>query len=246
MRFAQQACAETRRQEPNELSANRTAGFASRIFRLGTGNFWIRRFNIDNGGTIAWRTMTADRLETFHDGVVAILITIMVLDLRVPVDATWPSLKARLPLFLIYALSFVFLGIYWNNHHHMFTLVDSINGVVMWANLNLLFWLSLIPFVTRWLGDEGVKSLPVAMYGFVALMAAISYYILARTIIALQGSESPLAVAFGGDFKGKASVIAYAVAIGVAFLVPWASIALFAAVSLMWLIPDRRIEVQSA
>lgn len=189
--------------------------------------------------------ITSARLETFTDGVIAILITIMVLELRVPNGHGWQSLTLHglISTVLAYLLSFVFLGIYWNNHHHMMTLVHHVSGGVLWANLHLLFWLSLIPFATNWMGKQTtLQPLPSALYGVVGLGAAIAYYILLRAIIRIQGHESELAIAVGRDVKGKISPAAYAVAIPAAFLSPWISIGLYVAVALMWLVPDRRIE----
>lgn len=186
--------------------------------------------------------MTKTRLEAFSDGVIAILITIMVLELRVPHDAAWSALAPLVPIFLTYVLSFVFLGIYWNNHHHMLHAADRINGKVLWANLHLLFWLSLIPFVTGWMGENHFTSNPAAAYGVVMLFAAIAYYILAHALVAAQGPESRLAHALGRDRKGKVSVAFWALGIGLSFLNPWMAVALYVAVALMWLVPDRRIE----
>jgi uncharacterized membrane protein len=186
--------------------------------------------------------MTKGRLEAFSDGVLAIIITIMVLELGVPSGATLRSLQPLAPSLLSYALSFVFLGIYWNNHHHLFQAVQRVNGPVLWANLHLLFWLSLIPFATGWLGENGLVSLPVALYGLVLLLAACAYYLLVRSLIIVHGSESPLGAAVGRDVKGKISILMYAVAIGVSFLSPLLAWVLYVAVALIWLIPDRRIE----
>jgi len=190
--------------------------------------------------------MTKARLEAFSDGVIAILITIMVLELRVPHGTGWTALEPLLPVFLTYALSFVFLGIYWNNHHHMFHLVDRINGKIMWANLHLLFWLSLTPFVTAWMGENHFASLPTAAYGAVMLLAAIAYYILQTAIIRHQGPRSRLAAAVGGDLKGRLSPLLYAAAIPLAFVHEWISDALYVAVALIWLVPDPRIEARIA
>jgi uncharacterized membrane protein len=188
--------------------------------------------------------MTKGRLEAFSDGVIAILITIMVLELHVPHGTDWTALQPLLPLFLTYALSFVFLAIYWNNHHHMFHLVDSINGNIMWANMHLLFWLSLTPFVTGWMGENHFAPLPTAAYGAVLLLAAIAYYILQTTIIRHQGPHSRLAAAVGEDVKGRLSPLLYAAAIPLAFFHEWISDALYVAVALIWLVPDRRIEAR--
>ena len=186
--------------------------------------------------------MSKGRLEAFSDGVLAIIITIMVLELGVPHEPTLAALLPLLPVFLSYILSFVFIGIYWNNHHHLLQATKQVNGSVLWANLFLLFWLSLTPFVTAWMGESGFASWPVALYGGVLLMAAIAYFILARTLVALQGTDSPLAVALGNDVKGKISPVIYLLAIPLAFVNPWISCALYVLVAAMWLIPDRRIE----
>ncbi len=181
------------------------------------------------------------RLEAFSDGVIAILITIMVLELRVPRGTDWRALAPLVPVFLTYVLSFVFLGIYWNNHHLMFHVVRRIDGRVLWANLHLLFWLSLVPFVTGWMGENHFAAVPTAVYGAVLLLAAIAYTILQYTIIACEGRESKLADAVGRDVKGKLSVACYAVAIPLAFVEQWASDALYVVVALIWLVPDPRI-----
>ena len=186
--------------------------------------------------------MSKGRLEAFSDGVIAILITIMVLELRVPRGTSWDALRPLLPVFLTYLLSFVFLGIYWNNHHHLLHAADRISGKVLWANLHLLFWLSLVPFVTGWMGENRFSSLPTALYGVVLLLAAIAYYILQAAIISAQGPGSRLAAALGRDLKGKISPVLYLVAIGFAFFNQWVSDALYVAVALLWLVPDRRIE----
>jgi uncharacterized membrane protein len=188
--------------------------------------------------------MTKARLEAFSDGVIAILITIMVLELHVPHEAAWAALGPLVPIFLTYVLSFVFLGIYWNNHHHMLHAADRISGRVMWANLHLLFWLSLIPFVTGWMGQNHVAPNPSAAYGVVMLCAAIAYYILAHSLVAAQGPDSRLARAVGRDRKGKISVVLWAIGIGLAFVNPWMAVAIYVGVALMWLVPDKRIEKQ--
>ncbi len=190
--------------------------------------------------------MSKGRLEAFSDGVVAILITILVLELRVPRAGDWGALRPLLPVFLTYVLSFVFLGIYWNNHHHMLHLADRINGRILWANLHLLFWLSLVPFVTGWMGENHFAAVPTAAYGAVLLMAAVAYTILESAIIAEQGPESRLAAAVGTDFKGKLSIALYAAAIALAFAGHWLSDGLYVVVALMWLVPDRRIESRVA
>ncbi|HYM25405.1 MAG TPA: TMEM175 family protein [Vicinamibacterales bacterium] len=186
--------------------------------------------------------MTKGRLEAFSDGVIAILITIMVLELHVPRGADWASLQPVLPVFFTYVLSFVFLGIYWNNHHHMLHATTRINGAVLWANLHLLFWLSLTPFVTGWMGENDFAPIPTAMYGVVLLLSAIAYTILLRTILALEGPHSTLARAVGRDHKGNISLALYVVAIPLAFVNRWVSFALYVTVALIWLVPDRRIE----
>jgi uncharacterized membrane protein len=187
--------------------------------------------------------MTKVRLEAFSDGVIAILITIMVLELHVPHDASWAALAPLVPVFLSYLLSFVFLGIYWNNHHHMLHAAERINGTVLWANLHLLFWLSLIPFVTGWMGQNHFAAAPSAAYGVVMLLAAIAYYILAHALVAEQGPDSRLARAFGKDRKGKMSIVLWAAGIALAFVNQWMADAIYVGVALMWLVPDRRIEV---
>ena len=186
--------------------------------------------------------MNKARLEAFSDGVIAILITILVLDLKVPPSGDLAALRPVLPVFLTYILSFVFLGIYWNNHHHMLHAASCINGKVLWANLHLLFWLSLIPFVTGWMGENHFAPVPTALYGVVLLMAAIAYTILLRSLIQAEGAASKLAQAVGGDFKGSLSMVCYAAAIPLAFAQEWISWALYVAVALLWLVPDTRIE----
>ena len=186
--------------------------------------------------------MTTGRLEAFSDGVLAIVITIMVLEMEVPHGSDFASLTPILPVFLSYVLSFVFLGIYWNNHHHLLQAATEVNGRVLWANLHLLFWLSLIPFVTGWMGENSFSSLPVAAYGTILLLAGLAYTLLSRALISHHGDESTLAVAFGRDLKGKVSVGLYAVAIPLAFLSSWLALLLYVIVALMWLVPDRRIE----
>jgi len=186
--------------------------------------------------------MGTTRLEAFSDGVIAILITIMVLDLKIPHEPTWSALESQLPVFLTYALSFVFLGIYWNNHHHMFHLVKRVTGGVLWANLNLLFWLSLIPFTTGWMGENRFEPLPTAVYGAVLLAAALAYTILQFTIVRHPDAGASLASALGRNLKGKLSIVAYVVAIPSAFIHQWIADALYIGVAAMWLIPDRRIE----
>jgi uncharacterized membrane protein len=182
------------------------------------------------------------RLEAFSDGVLAIIITITVLELRPPAETTFAALRHELPVFLSYALSFVFLGIYWNNHHHLLAVTERVTGGVLWANLHLLFWLSLIPFATGWVGHQALAEVPTATYGVVLLLAAIAYFILARAILASHGPDSLLARAIGRDFKGKVSVVIYAAAVALAFVQPWVAMALYTLVAILWLVPDRRIE----
>jgi len=186
--------------------------------------------------------MTTNRIEAFSDGVIAIIITIMVLELKVPDLDNFSALVPLLPVFLSYALSFIYVGIYWNNHHHLFHSAKRVTGAMMWANLHLLFWLSLIPFATAWGGQNHPGSAPMALYGFILLMAAVAYYILQRTIIAQQGPDSILAKAVGKDWKGKLSPLVYLVAILLAFVNPMISSVLYVLVALIWLVPDRRIE----
>jgi TMEM175 potassium channel family protein len=188
--------------------------------------------------------MTKARLETFTDGVIAILITIMVLELRVPHGAEWAALRPLIPIFLTYLLSFVYLAIYWNNHHHMFHTVDHVNGKMLWANLHLLFWLSMVPFVTGWMGENRFATIPTALYGANMLMAAIAYTILQQVIIAHQGPHSKLKEAVGHDKKGKISAALYAIAIPAAFANRAVSGAIYVIVALIWLAPDRRIETR--
>ena len=186
--------------------------------------------------------MGKGRLEAFSDGVLAVAITIMVLELKVPHDASIDALLAVWPVFLSYVLSFVYIGIYWNNHHHMLHATHHVSGGVLWANLHLLFWLSLIPFTTGWMGENHFAALPTALYGGVLLMAAIAYWLLQQCIVAVNGAQSTLAQAIGRDWKGKLSPVLYLAAIPLAFVSPWISNALFVLVALIWLVPDRRIE----
>ena len=186
--------------------------------------------------------MTKGRLEAFSDGVIAIIITIMVLELKVPHGTDLAALKPLLPVALAYLLSFVFLGIYWNNHHHMFQAVKQVNGRILWANLHLLFWLSIIPVVTHWIGEHYTAPWPVAAYGVVLLAAAIAYYILARSLVSHHGPGSTLEVALGRDHKGKISIVIYAVAIAASFSSTWIASALYTVVAIMWLVPDPRFE----
>jgi uncharacterized membrane protein len=186
--------------------------------------------------------MQKSRLEAFSDGVLAIIITIMVLELHVPRGGDFAALEPLAPLFLSYVLSFVFVGIYWNNHHHMLQAVRRISGGALWANLHLLFWLSLLPVVTGWMGTNDFSALPTALYGVILLMSGVAYTILCRVLMAAEGNESLLAKAIGGDRKGKFSLVVYAMAIPIAFWNRWISQAAYVLVALMWLVPDRRIE----
>ena len=189
--------------------------------------------------------MEKNRLEAFSDGVIAIIITIMVLELKVPHGehaAEWSALEPKLPVFLSYVLSFIYVGIYWNNHHHMLQTVRSVHGGILWANLHLLFWLSLFPFATGWMGENHFEPLPTAAYGAVLFMAAVAYFVLQQTIIADQGRDSLLAKAVGSDWKGKLSPVLYLAAIGLSFVSAWMASAIYVAVAAMWFLPDRRIE----
>src|SRR5215469_10726541 len=186
--------------------------------------------------------MGKGRLEAFSDGVLAVIITVMVLEMKVPQGLTLDALGPVLPVFLVYVLSFINVGIYWNNQHHMLHAVERIDGRVMWANLHLLFWLSLLPFTTGWMGENHFAALPTAVYGVVLLMAGFAYTLLQLALVAADGSRKTLAHAVGRDFKGKLSVLLYVCAIPLAFLNEWISYAIYTAVALMWVIPDRRIE----
>lgn len=186
--------------------------------------------------------MEKDRLAAFSDGVIAIIITIMVLELKVPHGAGWPDLAGVLPAFLTYILSFVYIAIYWNNHHHLLQTVTKVDGLMLWANMHLLFWLSLIPFATAWMGENHFATLPTAAYGVALFMPAIAYYLLQKTILRKQGPNSTLAKALGRDMKGKISPLLYLAAVFLAFVNPIISGAIYVFVALMWLIPDRRIE----
>ena len=188
--------------------------------------------------------MSKGRLEAFSDGVIAIVITIMVLELHVPHGVDLAALAALWPVFFCYLLSFVFVGIYWNNHHHLLHAATKISGSVLWANLHLLFWLSLVPFTTRWLGENHFAPLPTALYGVDLLLASVAYFILVRAILATQKHDSTLAVAVGKDVKGKVSVLIYLVAVPLAFVRPWIADLLYVLVAGMWLVPDRRIETR--
>lgn len=188
--------------------------------------------------------MNKNRLEAFSDGVIAIIITIMVLELKIPAGTEMSDLLGLRFIGLSYVISFVYLAIFWNNHHHLLQAVKQVNGAILWANTHLLFWLSLIPFVTAWAGEHHFASVPTALYGVVLLMAAISYYILVRALIAQEGKSSPLAKAIGQDFKGKSSVVLYGVAVPLAFYAPAFSVAIYALVAAIWFVPDTRIEKQ--
>ncbi|MEK2646470.1 TMEM175 family protein [Bdellovibrio sp. BCCA] len=185
--------------------------------------------------------MTKGRLEAFSDGVLAIIITIMVLELKVPHEGSLEALRPLVPVFCSYVLSFIYVGIYWNNHHNMFHSIQHVNGKVLWANLHLLFWLSLIPVVTAWMGEHPQKNWPVAMYGAVLFFAGIAYYILTRALLS-TGKNTEFAKALGTDFKGKISVVIYAIAIALSFWMHWVSYALYIAVACLWFIPDKRFE----
>lgn len=186
--------------------------------------------------------MSKSRMETFSDGVLAIIITIMVLEFKVPHTTELYALLPLVPKFVSYVLSFVFLGIYWNNHHHLLHAIQHVNGRVLWANMHLLFWLSLIPFGTAWMGENHFARGPIACYGGILFFAAIAYFILTRALISLHGKDSTLATAVGRDFKGKISVVIYLVAILASFVNSWISLGLYVLVAIMWLVPDRRIE----
>ena len=186
--------------------------------------------------------MSKGRLEAFSDGVIAIIITIMVLEMKVPRGSELAALKPVLPVFLSYVLSFIYVGIYWNNHHHLLSSAKKVSGGILWANLHLLFWLSLFPFATAWVGENHLAPTPTAVYGFILLMAAIAYFILQQSLIARQGNESILASAVGGDWKGKLSPTLYLIAIPVAFVNTWIASGLYVFVALLWLVPDPRIE----
>jgi uncharacterized membrane protein len=186
--------------------------------------------------------MNRNRLEAFSDGVLAIIITIMVLELHVPEEPSWEALAREMPGFLSYLLSFVYVGIYWNNHHHMLHLAGKINGTVLWANLHLLFWLSLFPFSTRWMNETGFPQVPVLVYGINLLLAAVAYYLLESALIRQQGRDGPLARATDRDWKGKVSPAIYVIGIGLSFLNPLLAVAAYTVVAAIWLIPDRRVE----
>ena len=186
--------------------------------------------------------MSTTRLEAFSDGVIAILITIMVLELRAPHDSSLAALRPLWPVFLSYVMSFIYPGIYWNNHHHLLHASEHVNGRILWANLHLLFWLSLVPFATAWMGENEFAGSSVALYGVVLLSAAIAYTILVRALLALHGRESLLATALGSDFKGKISIVLYIVGIALTFVNNWIGFAMYVLVAIIWLAPDKRIE----
>jgi uncharacterized membrane protein len=186
--------------------------------------------------------MPTNRMEAFSDGVIAILITVMVLELNIPHGTTWSALHESWPALLSYVLSFIYLGIYWNNHHHMLMVTGAVSGLVLWANLHLLFWLSLIPFTTGWMGENHFATVPVAVYGIVLLAAALAYFALQTAIIRTQGADSPLAAAVGSDIKGKMSPVLYTTGIGLAFVNRWLGVSVYFFVALLWLVPDRRVE----
>jgi uncharacterized membrane protein len=186
--------------------------------------------------------MDRDRLTAFTDGVIAVIITIMVLELKAPHGTDLRALLAQWPAFLSYLLSFIYVAIYWNNHHHFFQLTPEVNGAILWANLHLLFWLSLVPFTTSWVGESGLAAVPAAVYGAVLLMCAIAFYVMERVIVRAQGADSPLEKAVGRDLKGKLSPVLYLSGAALAFVSPVISYALYAFVALMWLVPDRRVE----
>ena len=186
--------------------------------------------------------MRSGRLEAFSDGVLAIIITIMVLELKIPHGDELNSLKPLMPVFLSYVISFIYIGIYWNNHHHMMSVVEHVNGKALWANIHLLFWLSLVPFATAWMGENNFTLWPVVLYGMLLMMSGVAYYILSQILIKLHGKNSILAKAIGKDKKGIISVVIYATAILLSFINSWIGVSLYALVAAMWLIPDKRIE----
>lgn len=186
--------------------------------------------------------MNSTRLEAFSDGVMAIIITIMILEIRAPESDSWLALKPLLPKFITYILSFIYVGIYWNNHHHLWQAVDRVNGKILWANLHLLFWLSLFPFSTAWMGENHFSSVPVAVYGFVLFMASVAWYVLAFFVIQEEGKTSKVGVAYQKDMKTKMSMVVYAAATGIALFQPWISLVIYAFLAAFWFIPDKRIE----
>ncbi len=184
-----------------------------------------------------------NRLEAFSDGVIAVIITILVLDIKVPQGETWQTLLPALPVFMSYVLSFVYVGIYWNNHHHLLHAISGVNGAILWANLHFLFWLSLIPFTSGWMGENHFSRAPVILYGIVLLMAGSAYSILSHALITYHGIDSTLAKALGNDFKGKISLFSYALAIPLALIHPWIAVAIYIGVACLWVVPDKRIAV---
>lgn len=186
--------------------------------------------------------MNKSRLEAFSDGVIAVAITIMVLEMKIPHSERFAEIKSVLPVFICYILSFIYVGIYWNNHHHLFHLAEKINGKIMWANLFLLFWITLFPFVTGWMGENHFATWPSVFYGFVALMCAVAWYILAHLMISFYGKDSALAKAYGKDTKGKISAVLYLIGIALCFFYSWLGIVFYAIVAIMWVVPDKRIE----
>ena len=186
--------------------------------------------------------MKKSRMEAFSDGVLAVVITIMVLEMKAPHGTSLADLRPVVPVMLSYVLSFVYIGIYWNNHHHLLYAIQRVNGATLWANLHLLFWLSLVPFTTAWMGENHLDSWPVAVYGIVLLLAGVAYFILARVLVRLHGAGSTLATSIGGDRKSKLSILIYAAAIPLAFVRPWIATVCYVAVAIIWLVPDRRIE----
>jgi uncharacterized membrane protein len=190
--------------------------------------------------------MHRGRLEAFSDGVIAVIITIMVLELKVPRGTDWAALRPAIPVFLSYVLSFIYIAIYWNNHHHMLQACQKVNGRVLWANLHLLFWMSLVPVVTTWMGENHRATIPVALYGSVLFLTGCAYLILSRELIALNGKDSPLAKALGKDYKGFSSLLLYAVAVGLSFVNTWSALVVYSLVALVWLAPDPRIEKRIA
>jgi uncharacterized membrane protein len=220
------------------MDENRSAGLICRVVSSDSRPARPSVFSYVDNPT----PMHKGRLEAFSDGVIAIIITIMVLEMKVPHADGLSSLAAIGPVFFSYVLSFLYVGIYWNNHHHLFQAVKHTNGAVLWANLHLLFWLSLFPFVTGWMGENHFALWPVVIYGAALIMAATAYFILVRVLLRGHGADSALAKAIGTDFKGRISLVVYAAGIGLAFVNPWIGVALYMAVALMWLVPDRRIE----
>ncbi|HET6933207.1 MAG TPA: TMEM175 family protein [Candidatus Angelobacter sp.] len=186
--------------------------------------------------------MRKGRMEAFSDGVLAVVITIMVLEMKAPHGTSLADLRPVVPVMLSYVLSFVYIGIYWNNHHHLLYAIQRVNGATLWANLHLLFWLSLVPFTTAWMGENQLDSWPVAVYGIVMMLAGVAYFILARVLIRLHGAASTLATSIGSDRKSKLSILMYAAAIPLAFVRPWIATVCYVAVAIIWLVPDRRIE----